>query len=255
MTATGRSVDPRPACPDLVEERAFDRNLPQLVEVVWQNWSIGKTNEELREELNALVQMDPDQLHKQILALVDEIAGHEPQIVRQAVAAYLQCIPQKMRAAFARDKDPAGLSIPTGLTLTDAKDLVPLLPTLLQLRTGDFSQSSDSNAKAPLPPRLLVLEGSKKGVAYPVRQGHNVIGRKKDEPVDIDLTEQELSNNNTVSRKHAVVTCDAGAIVVEDLGSSNGTYVNRHRLKPGSVCPVGIDDLIIVGAVKLLVVK
>ena len=35
-----------------------------------------------------------------------------------------------------------------------------------------------------------------------------------------------------VSRQHALILCDGGQHFVEDLGSSNGTYLNGNRLAP-----------------------
>jgi pSer/pThr/pTyr-binding forkhead associated (FHA) protein len=35
----------------------------------------------------------------------------------------------------------------------------------------------------------------------------------------------------TISRRHARITHDAGRVWLEDLGSTNGTYLNGHRLQ------------------------
>ena len=45
-------------------------------------------------------------------------------------------------------------------------------------------------------------------------------------PVDIDLG--DLPEGSYVSRKHAKITCEDGVYRIEDLGSSNGTYVLRE---------------------------
>ena len=37
----------------------------------------------------------------------------------------------------------------------------------------------------------------------------------------------------TVSRRHAMVRIDDGALVIEDLGSSNGSYINGKRVLRG----------------------
>lgn len=44
-------------------------------------------------------------------------------------------------------------------------------------------------------------------------------------PVDIDLG--SLPEGVYVSRKHAKITCEDGVWMIEDLGSSNGTFVLR----------------------------
>lgn len=47
---------------------------------------------------------------------------------------------------------------------------------------------------------------------------------------EVDLSEDTRAKN--ISRRHARITKQAGAVVVEDLGSLNGTFVNGQRLSP-----------------------
>ncbi|MBL8087281.1 MAG: FHA domain-containing protein [Chthonomonas sp.] len=44
-------------------------------------------------------------------------------------------------------------------------------------------------------------------------------------PIDVDLA--TIPEGSYVSRKHAVITCEASVWKVVDLGSSNGTFVRR----------------------------
>jgi pSer/pThr/pTyr-binding forkhead associated (FHA) protein len=39
----------------------------------------------------------------------------------------------------------------------------------------------------------------------------------------------------TVSRRHAEVHRDRGAVLLNDVGSLNGTYLNRTRIESGSL--------------------
>jgi pSer/pThr/pTyr-binding forkhead associated (FHA) protein len=69
-------------------------------------------------------------------------------------------------------------------------------------------------------------------------QGENVVGR--------DRTCSIVLSHPAVSRKHAKITLDGTACVLEDLKSANGTYVNntrveRAKLKPGDVVRFGAD--------------
>ncbi len=59
-------------------------------------------------------------------------------------------------------------------------------------------------------------------------------------------------NNLAVSRFHATLRREGDALVLEDLGSENGTLVNGERIS-GSV-PVGADDVIQLGKYELRVV-
>jgi DNA-binding winged helix-turn-helix (wHTH) protein len=56
------------------------------------------------------------------------------------------------------------------------------------------------------------------GRSLPLREGVNVAGRDAACEIVVDAT--------TVSRRHACFTISAGLVTVEDLGSSNGTFVN-----------------------------
>jgi pSer/pThr/pTyr-binding forkhead associated (FHA) protein len=50
-----------------------------------------------------------------------------------------------------------------------------------------------------------------------------------------------------VSRVHAVIKRREGNFLVEDLGSTNGTYLNWHRLKPNEPYPIANGNEIRLG--------
>ncbi|MBU7584988.1 MAG: FHA domain-containing protein [Nostoc sp. TH1S01] len=77
------------------------------------------------------------------------------------------------------------------------------------------------------------------------------IGKPNDRiPPDIDVS--GFSNSEIVSRIHADIRVEGDAFYVEDVGSSNGTYINnlpllpgnRHRLRPGDRISLGKGDLV-----------
>lgn len=62
--------------------------------------------------------------------------------------------------------------------------------------------------------------------------------------VDLDSDDPEAK----VSRRHARISLRDGDYLIEDLGSTNGTFVNRgRRLAPGDRHPLKDGDEIIVG--------
>ncbi|MEH1924226.1 FHA domain-containing protein [Nostoc sp.] len=76
------------------------------------------------------------------------------------------------------------------------------------------------------------------------------IGKPNDRiPPDIDVS--GFTNSEIVSRIHADIRVEGDAHYVEDVGSSNGTYINnlpllpgnRHRLRPGDRISLGKGDL------------
>jgi hypothetical protein len=105
--------------------------------------------------------------------------------------------------------------------------------------------------------RLQVIRGGRKGHEFPLEDGNNLIGRWDPETgsfpeVDLDQDDPEAK----ISRKHALIRFEGGKITVEDIGSLNGTYVNRQpRLMPGNPVELKTGDEIIIGKtfLKLIV--
>ncbi len=75
---------------------------------------------------------------------------------------------------------------------------------------------------------------------------------KPNEQIPPDLDVSGLPNADVVSRIHADIRNEAGIFYIEDVGSSNGTYINyrvlppgnRHRLRPGDRISLGKGDLV-----------
>jgi hypothetical protein len=88
---------------------------------------------------------------------------------------------------------------------------------------------------------VVIREGAGAGSEHPVA-GELVLGR---EHGSADL----VIDDPGVSRRHARVITDRGGVIVEDLGSSNGTYVNGERIT-GAV-EVASGDELQVGATVL----
>ena len=119
---------------------------------------------------------------------------------------------------------------------------------------------NEPNARSAADPasvkaRLVVVRGSKPNSEYPIYEGRNILGRADQKPVDIDLQMQESPERVWSSRQHAVITCENGSLFIEDLNSTNGTYVNRNRVQPGQKQPLSASDIIQIGEVQLKVVQ
>ncbi len=86
---------------------------------------------------------------------------------------------------------------------------------------------------------VLSMNGVVQG-EYELNQERLTIGRKPDNDIQID--------NLAVSGKHALVITILDDSFLEDLGSTNGTYVNgqlvkKHALKDGDVIAIGKHEL------------
>jgi len=114
------------------------------------------------------------------------------------------------------------------------------------------SGAAVSSARA----KLQVVRGGRKGQEFPLEDGNNLVGRWDPETgafpeVDLDQDDPEAK----ISRKHALIRFEAGKITVEDIGSLNGTYVNRQpRLLPGNPVELKSGDEIIIGKTFLKLV-
>ena len=67
---------------------------------------------------------------------------------------------------------------------------------------------------------------------------------------DMDLSPFEAYTNG-VSRMHAVIRSRGAQVVLMDLGSANGTYVNGRRLSPRQEAGLGDGDMIALGVLKI----
>jgi pSer/pThr/pTyr-binding forkhead associated (FHA) protein len=66
--------------------------------------------------------------------------------------------------------------------------------------------------------------------------GPVLLRRSKPYQVSRDPTAPIHIKSDQVSRRHAVIRWQGKGFVAIDQGSSNGTFVNGHRLKPGDPC-------------------
>lgn len=81
------------------------------------------------------------------------------------------------------------------------------------------------------------------GREHILRPGANVVGRQGD----------VLVEDTRVSRQHARVTLDGATVIVEDLGSTNGTSVGGSRLGSGEKKTLGNGEKMSLGGFELTV--
>lgn len=97
--------------------------------------------------------------------------------------------------------------------------------------------------------RLVIERGGRIGKEFPISGIETNIGRwDADSGIfpDVDLDEDDPEAK--ISRRHARIVNNDGEFFIEDLGSTNGTFVNRgRRLLPGKRHMLQSGDEIIVG--------
>jgi sigma-B regulation protein RsbU (phosphoserine phosphatase) len=84
---------------------------------------------------------------------------------------------------------------------------------------------------------LVTRQGPNAGRRFPLIGDRLLVGRQPDAQIYLESL--------AVSRQHAHILCGDGAVFIEDLGSSNGTYINgapiygRTRLREGDTLQIG----------------
>jgi hypothetical protein len=94
---------------------------------------------------------------------------------------------------------------------------------------------------------LLVRSGPNTGKVYPLEGPEIIIGREASNGVAI--------NDAEVSRKHAKLVLQGSTYAIQDLGSTNGTFINGQRvagsqvLNPGDTVSFGANIVLLYEAV------
>ncbi|MFP3870412.1 MAG: ATP-binding protein [Syntrophobacteria bacterium] len=88
---------------------------------------------------------------------------------------------------------------------------------------------------------LLVITGPEQGKSFRLENDEIIIGRGSSCQITL--------NDRTISRHHSKIVRGAEGLVIEDLGSANGTFVNGYQVE-SSVLKV--DDRLTLGNIEML---
>jgi FHA domain-containing protein/zinc ribbon protein len=105
---------------------------------------------------------------------------------------------------------------------------------------GDDESSALEDMGVKGPALVVRSGGGRQGETFLLEGDRTMIGRSPDCEIFLD--------DVTVSRKHAVLHRRDDAFVIEDLGSLNGTFVNRRRIESGELDD---DDELQIGKYRL----
>lgn len=130
----------------------------------------------------------------------------------------------------------------------DAKPAVEILCDPFLEKAFDIRVAQRPSSSAITPRSLQAPDGRKIPLPFgePDAPRRLTLGRTKDNEITVD--------DRSVSRFHAAITLNQnGDVVVSDLGSANGTYVNGRRISATEV--LRRDDELVVGTVSFKLVE
>lgn len=127
---------------------------------------------------------------------------------------------------------------------------IGISPFLEEQHTADQDiEESVQSKREGVHASLLIERGKSVGTEFLLTADETYIGRWDADngifpDVDLDTHDAEAK----VSRRHARIMFEKGIYTIEDLGSTNGTYINRgRRLIPGNPQRLKDGDEVIVG--------
>lgn len=133
------------------------------------------------------------------------------------------------------------------------------------VQTQKFAPAPGELGTAPISPSSLPSQNSTWITLYLLESGQILpvserteftLGRvSENQPImpDIDLTPYKAFDSG-VSRLHAVIRQNGGHVIIMDLGSSNGTYINGIRVVPNVEQALRHGDIVALGRLKIQVV-
>lgn len=89
--------------------------------------------------------------------------------------------------------------------------------------TGDVEVIDLDEVTARGPALVIRSGGGREGETFPLEQDRLTVGRRPESDIFLD--------DVTVSRDHAILVRRSEDFYLDDLGSLNGTYVNRTRIE------------------------
>jgi hypothetical protein len=154
--------------------------------------------------------------------------------------------PQPEPAAGVPDYVPPTAERPVSTPVSVTSAGIPSIAEVEEIaRPDDPLPGAEKKAHAT----LVIERGGAPGTEFPLTNDESTIGRwDADNGVFPDVDLDAHDEDAKVSRRHARIRRSNGMYSIEDLGSTNGTYVNRgRRLLPGNAEVLKDGDEVIVG--------
>ena len=110
-------------------------------------------------------------------------------------------------------------------------DGAPPPPSRRERKAAEKTARKPARTGRGQPTKVVVLDGPSRGTTVSLDQAPILIGRGNDAAIRLD--------DDYVSTRHARIASSADQWFVEDLGSTNGTYVGTARITPPTTLALG----------------
>lgn len=131
---------------------------------------------------------------------------------------------------------------------TENNKMNPMLASATQLLQLEDRVIGEGEEEIGTKLQIQLLEDGIGTILYTVNTSGTILGRQQD-IVDICIA------NASVSRKHARIYLDFSEWFLEDMGSTNGCYVNATKLERWTPIAIKERDILRVGNVEFMVYK
>ena len=185
----------------------------------------------------------------QVPAVAAQAGSGRPAPARDSYGPATGTRPMRRMDKDARAADGAGLAASAGAALGagSAPGAPSAPPRVVRGRTDEGGNSGSTRiiaagdaAQFGLARTTIVIRSGNRVREY--TQGRVIIGRAPDADFRID--------NPDVSRRHAAIYWSNGQMLLEDLGSTNGTMVNGYPISSTAVTP---SDVVVIGDCRMTV--
>jgi hypothetical protein len=169
--------------------------------------------------------------YRQVLQkrLAEYLAGHARERELTLLDAPIVTLMADVAAADGRPQISAELTdLPKGKNASQTEDAAAGFTTKVQVRPP-FAGTGCTLCRMP------------DGRVFPLHRSPTTLGRSPDNDIILD--------DRRVSRHHAQLVADGGSLLLHDLKSANGTWVNGRRITEQQLVP---GDLISFGGVELV---
>ena len=105
--------------------------LPEMARDVYRWWGKGRSQEQLRAEVQALAQLSDEEARRLAGEAVAAEAAFQPEALQLSLISYLAQAPAAVRQTQRRLADPTGRTVVASLSFTSPHDVLALLPARL----------------------------------------------------------------------------------------------------------------------------